>query len=275
LVLLNSSTTKWARRTAYFFTIVLLPLALSTGFRSNVVKAIAPIVLAWYLQRQRRPSAKLCFVIALAAILIFASIGLVRSGQATFADAFTSAALFDRELLLSDLNTIQAMCMVIAKVPEQFDYLWGESIRYVPIHLLPRSLFPDKGVAPEVQLVWDATDRYAGFAIPIFGLFYLNFSYPGAFVGMALVGYFVSKVYHGFRKNPSLRRAQAYLMVIYLLAYLAFPRHSFVQTLTQVVYVFCPLLVLDLLEIAPATWCAWSNGPVYISRPARRVEVNS
>jgi oligosaccharide repeat unit polymerase len=259
LALLAASNRRSVRRLGYVLGAVLMVFALTTGFRANVVKIVMPLAVMHYLRLGRRPSARTCMVAVLLALVVFAGIGMVRSGNATFAEAFTSAALLDPDLLLSDLNTVQAMAMVLAKVPSQVDYLWGDSLLYVPTHVLPRSLFPNKGVAPEVQLVWDVTDKYAGFAIPIFGLFYLNLGFLGAAGGMLVVGLALSRVYHRYLNDPGNPRVQSFLAVTIVLAYLTFPRHSLVQILTQCVYCLCPFLILEVLRISRESVAAWSS----------------
>jgi oligosaccharide repeat unit polymerase len=259
LALLAASQRTWVRRLGVVLGAVLMVFALTTGFRANVVKIVMPLAVMHYLRVGRRPFARTCLVAVMVALIVFAGIGMVRSGNATFAEAFTSSALFDPDLLLSDLNTVQAMAMVLAKVPSQVDYLLGESLFYVPTHVLPRSFFPNKGVAPEVQLVWDVTDKYAGFAIPIFGLFYLNLGYPGAAGGMLLVGLVLSRVYHRYLVDSGNPRLQALLTVTVVLAYLTFPRHSLVQILTQCVYCLSPFLILEVLRISRESVVAWTS----------------
>lgn len=251
LVLLCASGRAWVRRLAYVFGAILLLLALTTGFRANVVKTVFPLFMMAYVRTGRRPSARICAVTALAALIVFAGIGFVRAGGGSFGEAFSTVNLLDRDLLLSDLNTIQAMSLVLAKVPNQADYLWGASLAYIPLHAMPRSLYPDKGVAPEVQLVWDLTDKYAGFALPMFGLFYLNFGYAGAAAGMFVVGWLFSRFYSLYRANGQNRRLQCYFVILSLLSYLTFPRHSLVQLLTQTVYALAPVLLLDVIQFSP------------------------
>jgi hypothetical protein len=82
----------------------------------------------------------------------------------------------------------------------------------------------------------------------MFGLFYLNYGYIGAFVGMMLVAWALGVIYRCFLKNRTGARWQIYLLCTYIITYLSFPRHSLVHILTQVGYCIGPLLIVDMVQ---------------------------
>jgi oligosaccharide repeat unit polymerase len=244
LALLGCSKSVRSRVALLCFSGVLTLAALTTGFRSNVVKTVAPVVIMLYLTKNTRPRAMTCLAAAMAAVLIFSFIGNARGGAGDVFNAWENKLFLSEHELFSDLNVVWAMTVVLDQVPASREYLAGSSFLYLPVHLLPRSLYPHKGYAPEVEIVWDVTDKSMGLAIPLFGLFYLNGGFIITFIGMSLVGVILARTYASYRESPYKRSSQVFLTCTFILGFLLFPRQSLPQIATNIAYMFGPVMLL-------------------------------
>lgn len=224
---------------------MLVLMAFSTGFRSNVVKMLVPMIIAGYVRKGLLP--RLSYVLSLAAIalVLFSAIAILRTQSAEGFDASVNREeVLESRQMFGDFNVVQASALTLAMIPDRIDYLWGRSVLYLPVHMVPRALFEDKGAAPEMEVVWQITGKEAGFALPMFMLFYLNGGVPLVLIGMLIVGCLLGYCFRLFRRSRNHPEHQVLLICLILVTFVSFPRHSLVQIVTGGAYILTPVLLL-------------------------------
>jgi hypothetical protein len=115
---------------------------------------------------------------------------------------------------------IDSLIAVMARVPEQMDYLHGTTIFFLPISaLVPRFLWPgkpDTGLGDYFRDTFWSTNSGGAIAISQPAEFYLNFGLIGIIVGMVVLAIIHGSVYEYFRKN---RTHTAMIILVFSLPY--------------------------------------------------------
>jgi oligosaccharide repeat unit polymerase len=160
---------------------------LATGSRSAVFSVMV-IVLTIYVFKNRRIPVKTIAITAFFALIVFGTLGRLRSsatGNGTAADW----NVLDPQSFVDNLNyAIQEGAkrkaenphiVAFAKVPQDVDYLYGKSFASVLLAWVPRSIWPDKPHTGAYYCGYDLFGVYWG--IPIGGVaeIFWNFSYLG------------------------------------------------------------------------------------------------
>jgi len=231
--------------------LLLLVLGIASGFRARMVMAIAPAAIVWYLRKRSRPKLATGIVLITGAMLSLAILTVARSRTDAPAHGMDQNVL-DPSVLLGDTNIVPAFARIVKEVPDSTPYLKGSSFTYIPFHVLPRAWFPDKGVSPEIELVWRLTGRQNGFAYPFLGMLYVNFGAIGVFLGFLLLGWIANRIYTNWRRQPKDPFAQAYLAIFVVFLFVMWPRPHVAASCADAVFLFAPL--------ALARWIATLRG---------------
>ena len=181
--------------------LTLLVLFLTNGSRAGVIYGLMYFLLLWMLHDRRVPLLRGA-ALALVALVLFGTLGLLRSSTFTGRGAVDTAVVTEFDLqrtIRSARDEVEERRLtfghrvVVAQVPSRADYLYGESYLGVIFFWLPRAIWPDKPRGAGALY----SERILGFeygatSIPIGAVAeaYWNFSYPGVVIAFLLFGGF-------------------------------------------------------------------------------------
>jgi len=233
----------WRSKAPYLMVPMVLA-ALSTGSRSQVLMILMPGVLVAILARRRLPPLTVALSVACVLSVGYIALGYVRS-QTQVGEAATLPGIIaslNVNNLTSDTSVTQTFALLLDRVPEDTDYLYGSSFSYMIIQAIPRHWYPEKGLPPELDLLWRYTNYTSGFATMSYGGLYVNFGYVGIAAGMLFFGLYSSLAYHTWRLRESSSFARIFLAVAIVLQFLTFNRGSFAGNIGHYAFMLGPLL---------------------------------
>jgi len=99
---------------------------------------------------------------------------------------------------LRDFTFVDLSYFYMSHVPEEHDYLWGRSLTDIPTFVIPRKIWACKplilGPSIVLRYFFPKFRPNTHISPSLLGDLYINFSYPGIIVGMALLGIFCQTV---------------------------------------------------------------------------------
>ena len=105
-----------------------------------------------------------------------------------------------------DFTFVDLSYMYMMKVPEQHNYLLGSSFYELPVFWIPRKFWHNKpkyiGPGELLRSIYPQIAHRMHISPTIFGEFYINFSWPGLFVGSVLTGLFYGFFEKFLMKQP-------------------------------------------------------------------------
>lgn len=191
---------------------------IGSGSRSSAINFAIVALVVWMLKTQRFPKAKVV-AIGVIAVFLVSVLGQVRASAwhgrfdyASVAEEVTSVGFFETlqrgsEEMSRRLQRNSGYLPIIAKVPNDVDFLYGESYIHILAAPIPRALWPDKPRAID-GYVGTRIFGYDGIAIPpgAVGEAYWNFHIPGVIVVMILYGVFqrwLARTYRRYAQIPA------------------------------------------------------------------------
>jgi hypothetical protein len=222
------------------------------GDRLLLLPLLGSLLVFLYLRRGRRPH-----VIGILAICLvfFVAVAVIResrdSGQRV------GAGSVQRALIDAVTNTVTSsadsaegvdLAAALTVVPDPVGHTWGmSSLGDLVTRPIPRALWQGKPLVPKFQIVralWP--EGFANHsANPEFTpllVFFMDFSYPGALLGMFLYGVVARAVYESYRRRPDSIRSQLIFAMFVPFVIMAV-RDGPVDTFVRGVFLFLPILV--------------------------------
>lgn len=222
-------------------TLILGFIALTTGFRSKVIKIIGAVLIERAIRPVQSPRLGVVVLALVVGVGLFSAMGNLRGGSIGGGE-LTAAETFSLDSILGDTNVTQVLAVAFERVPESEPYLFGASIPFVAIQFLPRAWFEDKPFAPEIEMVWAMTDKASGYAAPFHGGWYLNFGWLGILIASLALGIICVRASRLLRHHRSSPDARIIFTITYLYCFLIFPRHYFAEWAWYLLYLFGPYL---------------------------------
>jgi hypothetical protein len=162
------------------------------------------LIISYYLQG-RVSVGKASLAVAAAALLMVALLG------ARVARRDSPLELVEKTVAGRDLMDVTKMALIIASVPGQMDYCYGETLvgwlaAPIPSHIWPnKPLWTERGVFIN-QRVYGAKHSLSGVPPGLPAELYWNFGLPGVFLGMFIAGVALRSLYVSFapyRESPA------------------------------------------------------------------------
>ena len=189
-----------------------------SGSRSGAVYFGVTALIVWMLNTRRVPKAGVV-VVACLAVLLVNVLGQVRASAwhggfnyATVAEDVREGGLLNalrdgREEMETRSQRSHGYLPIIAKVPSDVGFLYGESYVHVLAAPIPRALWPDKPRSID-GYVGTRIFGYDGISIPAgaVGEAYWNFHVPGIITVMLLYGMFhrwLARTYRRYAQIPA------------------------------------------------------------------------
>ena len=256
-----------------------------SGSRSMMLPTLLAVVLLAYLRVRRRPP---LYLIAVGGIALFV-VGIAAPSQYRAAaqersvldgvsvvldDPGTAAANF---VLGGDTAMASDFAVALDYVPSMLDFRFGSTYVEALARPVPRSVWPDKPLALDTQLmylIWPSLAPYVGFAYSIFAEPYFNFSYIGELGILLLFGLACRWLYEWTSANPRSYFAMGVFalawpyIIVFVRGGLAVDSHRFVIALAPFALGALVLPLGRTVESRLRGHADWEPGAVL--RPYRR-----
>jgi oligosaccharide repeat unit polymerase len=236
-ILLLAVTPRWASLQGAAAALMLTAsqiVTIGNGSRSWFLPVVGCVIILWYFRRRRRPSI-VAIAIALPLVFVF-GITLPRDfrvptdrQQSLFGQALSDLASPQADLDVffrsAETGMVDDLSLEIQAIPSSVPYALGLTYAGDLTRPIPRPLWPDKPHEEDVQLteaIWPSLAQFTTFTFSAFGEPYLNFSYVGVIVVLALFGVVWKSFYIWFRKGEDAPAVQAIFaaslpfMVVYM-----------------------------------------------------------
>ncbi|MBZ5513975.1 MAG: oligosaccharide repeat unit polymerase [Acidobacteriia bacterium] len=217
-------------------TLIML-LLLVFGLFNYLRRKVGPVLLAWL------------GVLVLAWLVLG---GMLRYRASL---AFTPTGVSDllRLHVLQGLDHLPTLAIVMQNVPDVLPWQRGKTFLVLLYKPIPRSVMPDKplGASGILNSTLFPLSYEAGYAFSstIIGEWYLNFSWAGIILGMALIGVAASMVWHLRAKSRSPGRVLIYLVCVFGLV--SWVRNDFQVATTDFFFLLLPTLAGVLFARRP------------------------
>lgn len=242
--------TEKPKPTLFFLTCFCTALGLNflaTGSRGGVIVPILIALSIWIIKNQRIPYR----AVIIAATLGISTLGILgemrqstrgleQASQISVNTSLTEGFAQGISAISSRSSESDGLLAILARVPHDVDYLYGQSYLSVPAIPIPRSLWPNK---PEAGGKLVATQIFENplTAIPPgpIGEAYWNFSYIGVFAIMFCFGIFLKYLYTSVLHNTSAPITLAiYVYTIFILQPSSPQIYAWVHTLASVILIY-------------------------------------
>ena len=219
---------RW-RSTLGVVTLVALALAaaysLVTSSRTALFAVVAIAALTAVAVRQREPRPAILTAATLSALIVLASLLGLRGYEQGRASAAVSPASWAAQIFgAGDWMDIGPLSVIVAKVPESYEYAYGTTVLSVLWAPVPRTLWPDKPpvrIGPELgQRVFGFDpDRRSGDPPGLIGEMWVNGGIVGVLIGAFILGWllrWVARLYHTSPASQGLSALPYGLMMVSL-----------------------------------------------------------
>ncbi|MCT0229499.1 hypothetical protein KQ306_01300 [Synechococcus sp. CS-1324] len=192
----------------------------SLGFRYRLVILLIPIILLWYMLRQRRPNPIVILAIAAAAILVAGVVGASRQyglgldptklqGKGLY-DFFTNA--------LGETNVFFTTAGVMKITPSESPFVGLDPLIATVLFPIPRVLLPGKPgneyISNVTSILYGGAKYASGTAILNFAEYYLMFGWLSLVAGGLFMGWLVRCLWNWFL----MRLHEPFAYVIYVIS---------------------------------------------------------
>jgi len=205
-----------------FFGIAMLIGFMATGSRSGVAIPVLQAGVIWILHNRRIPYQAI--VIGFVFSMLVLGIGGAFRQASTEAESLAEVEV-DVGLVNSVTNGFQGMVRygashsgyyaILASVPDNVGFLWGESYLSIPVAPIPSAVLPfekpEAGGKLNAKRIFSI--RSGGVPPGSIGEAYWNFGIPGVIVVMALFGVVLKWFYRLYVVN----QARGWVMVVYVI----------------------------------------------------------
>lgn len=202
------------RKTSLFNVAILLLLgigAISFPFlsssRSSIILILITATMIWYYLH--KVSISSIFGVAIVTIILFMTLSVLRKDRYKIESVGDVIGGLKIERLVSDLLAdrnllgISKTGHIIHGTPKKIPYYYGKSYLILLATPIPRSIWKNKPPnVPGVEIAHNIYNynrkAYTGIPPGLIAEFYYNFSYPGIFLGMFIIGVFLKFIYSSF-----------------------------------------------------------------------------
>ena len=229
-----------------------------TGGRVTLIPLIGGALVLWFLLRDRRPRLGAVVVTVVVGMFLWTLVGQVRNEETRRSEGVQGIAtnLVNDPLTMIDPITEgqdaamgPALAAGMSVIPSEIPFFNGTGIlQDFAVRGIPRSLWPEKPVAPReqfVSLLWSGGYN-KGIANPepsILFSFYAEIGYPGVLIGMAVVAFLFRAALTYFRRF----QANPVMLLIYAVFLASIPtilRDSPTDSVVKVGFTIVPILAI-------------------------------
>lgn len=234
--------------------ILLMPLI--SGSRAKVVFYLLSILIINYMTSERGyiRSVKLVkwgFITFLIFLITFPIITAFRfKGLAVFQEGISFSDFFLSMGIIWRFEALDALAIIINKVPEEVPYRYLSDFWYLIIGWIPRAIFPDKPVS--LSLIFGETfvpyyhDMQIIGTVSLVGQFYWAFGIVGVVLGMAGIGLFY-RVLNEYLVSPKQNMSNVLIVASMFNFFVVAPETDLTLWMTLQLFNFIQLLGLTLL----------------------------
>lgn len=224
---------------------------LSTSLLARNFTVLSSIVLAicWHYRRARIRAVKMA-IVALVLIMYLGIAGLYREWTspdvalnevAAFSDLAGQQGQLVLRYVVADFEQLSNLAEVVSTTPSELPYQFGATFIPVLLKPIPRAWMPSKG--PSASVIFSQTfmpDLYENglmTTLGAWGEWYLNFSWLGIVLGMAVTGAVTAAAYKAMRAGGT---GRVFLYSSYVVALLTFLRVDSDTAAIYGLYYFIP-----------------------------------
>ena len=177
-----------------FNTVILLATFIISGYRSNAIQILIPLVIAYQIRIKPIKSINVLLIVATGALIMFV-IGVTRSGAELNMDEY-DAMTYLRDFRPANAATIYMINYVDSKGPT-----WGTNMIFPVLSIIPGlqsivNVFVNiKDLDPTSSVFFTHEfSSESGFGTNIIGDLYYSFGFLGVLVLMFLYGFFLHRI---------------------------------------------------------------------------------
>jgi len=205
----------WPTRLLLIFTVLLaLAITVPNGDRTFILELALPLVVLWYLRRNRRPKV-ISIVVAFVLLVLVANVMVAyrnkatRTGQnipAEVESAFTHPGQ-ELEHFISGADPSEFSVLAIEMNQYKIGFLKfqpGSTIRSILIGWIPHELLGSKPLTPLQYISWTlfpATDDFSSYGPSMFGSMYADMGWVTVVLLSLLVGIALRAIWDYFRER--------------------------------------------------------------------------
>lgn len=178
------------------FALALLMIYIATGSRSSIVVPLLIAIAIWSLHYRKLPYGK-GILVAIVTVFLIGVLGEVRDKsrrvdtvtEIHLESGFIDGIQLGLETITVNKGEFDGFYGILAKVPEEVDFLWGESYLSIPVAPIPRAIWPSKPEAGgKLNAAYIFGNPLSGIPPGNIGEAYWNFHVPGVIIVMLLFG---------------------------------------------------------------------------------------
>ena len=229
---------------AYYYFVPSLTLTvalyLQQGFRYRLVLLVGGMLIAYYLDRWKRPNAVVQAVSLAGTVMIMGLIGLTREyGKGLDLERLEQYNLFD--IFgggVGDSSIIFTTGAVFRTVPERIPHAWWSPIKGALLMPIPSSIYGGKdtyGYSEALLETIYGDGRSRGSVYMFFGEWYYAYGWPGLIMASLLLGYLMGLLWQWFLKRSDNLYAITLYGCLMPFIYIVISRGYF----AQVIMLFC------------------------------------
>lgn len=276
ILLLFASWIQERRKTAQvlIWTVVALGLFTSIGFRYRLVILLVPMIVLWFLGRQRRPSVFTLGLGGLGLLVFSGLVGLTRAyGRGLDLSRVEGFGLGDlAQAGLQETHVFLFTGAVIANSPAGYPFVGLQPLLSTLLMPIPRALLPDKSTADYIFNAVFALFppglemRGTGVAFLGYAEYYLMAGWPTLILMGIVLGWLLRCLWNWFspRRHEVLAQVAYVASVGYL--YVVISRGYLPQVVTLFVFGVAPLFWLYYRQAKPIQSLAAPSRPSQVSR---------
>lgn len=224
-------------------------LYLQQGFRYRLVLLVGGLLLAYYLDRWKRPNVLVQTVCLACTVLIMGFIGVTRDyGMGLRLDRLEGENI-TRILQggLGDSSIFFTSGAVLETVPKELPYAWWAPIKGALLMPIPRAIYDDKDTFGYSELLLGyiyGRDTQTGAAYMFFAEWYYAFGWAGLIAASLLLGFLMGRVWRWFLAHSDNLFAIALYACLMPFSYVILSRGYFSQVVMLLCFAALPAYAL-------------------------------
>ena len=229
----------------------------TSGFRYRIIMAAVPLLLMWYISRQRRPNLVVVALAASALLFMAGYIGLTRQyGQGL--DVTAVQGLSNAEIMeagYGEAHIFLTTAGVMSITPEINPYVGLEPLISTVLFPIPSAFLPNKDSSAylirSIETLFSSPDRGNGASILCYGEWFLMAGWPSLVAMSVLLGWLLRCLWNWFLLRSTEPLAQCCYAVAVSYLYLVVSRGYLPQVVMLFVFTVAPLFWLYRLWSVP------------------------
>lgn len=222
----------------------------TSGFRYRIVLAAVPLLVIWYLARQRRPNLVVVALAATALLFMAGFVGLTRQyGRGL--DVAAVQGLSNAEILEAGYGEAQVFLTtagMMAITPEINSYVGIQPIISTALYPIPSAFLPNKESSAylqrSIETLFNSPTLGMGSAILCYGEWFLMAGWPSLIVMSVLLGWLLRCLWNWFLLRSTEPLAQCCYAVAVSYLYVVVSRGYLPQVVMLFVFTVAPLFWL-------------------------------